>query len=311
MFLVYSPDYHFVTLGDHVFPMLKYEAVYRELRARGGFEFLEPEPVTWADLALVHTAEFLRKIRTNTLTKMEIRRLELPWSIRVMEQLRLMTGGTLAAARAAAEPSSGGIAGNIGGGFHHAFDDHGEGFCLFNDVALAIRQLQRDGRIQRAAVIDCDAHHGNGTAALFQRDERVFTFSIHAEHNYPAFKPRGSLDIGLESGVGDREYLDRLSAALPHVFASEPEMAFYVAGGDVHHEDQIGGLGLTSAGARARDRLVLASCREAGVPVVVVLAGGYPRSLDTLVAVHCATFEEARVLEQREAGDRLQIDNLT
>jgi acetoin utilization deacetylase AcuC-like enzyme len=310
MFLVYSPDYHFVTLGDHVFPMLKYEAVYRELRARRGFEFLEPEPASWADLALVHTAEFLRKIRTNTLTPMEIRRLELPWSVRVMEQLRLMTGGTLAAARAAIEPSCGGVAGNIGGGFHHAFEDHGEGFCLFNDVALAIRLLQRDGRIDRAAVIDCDAHHGNGTAAFFQRDDRVFTFSIHAEHNYPAFKPRGSLDIGLESGVGDREYLDRLRDALPHVFATKPEIAFYVAGGDVHHEDQIGGLGLTSAGARQRDRLVLASCRDAGVPVVVVLAGGYPRSLDTLVQIHCATFEEARASKERESGDGLQINDL-
>lgn len=311
MFLVYSADYHFVTLGDHVFPMLKYEAVYRELRARGGFEFLEPEPMSWADLALVHTAEYLRKIRTNTLTSMEIRRLELPWSMRVMEQLRLMTGGTLAAARAVIEPACGGVAGNIGGGFHHAFDDHGEGFCLFNDVALAIRLLQRDGRIERAAVIDCDAHHGNGTAALFQRDDRVFTFSMHAERNYPAFKPRGSLDIGLESGVGDREYLDRLHDALPYAFASKPEIAFYVAGGDVHHEDQIGGLGLTSAGTRERDRLVLASCREAGVPVVVVLAGGYPRSLDTLVQIHCATFEEARASKQRQSGDGFQIDNLS
>jgi acetoin utilization deacetylase AcuC-like enzyme len=213
-----------------------------------------------------------------------------------MEQLRLMTGGTLVAARAALEPSSGAVAGNIGGGFHHAFDDHGEGFCLFNDVALAIRLLQRDGRIQRAAVIDCDAHHGNGTAALFQRDERVFTFSMHAEHNYPAFKPRGSLDIGLETGVGDRAYLDRLRGALPAVVGSKPDIAFYVAGGDVHHDDQIGGLGLTSAAARERDRLVLASCRDAGIPVVIVLAGGYPRSLDTLVQIHCATFEAARTL---------------
>jgi acetoin utilization deacetylase AcuC-like enzyme len=311
MFLVYSPDYHFVTLGDHVFPMLKYEAVYRELRTRGGFEFLTPEPASWTDLALVHTAEFLRKVRTNTLTAMEIRRLELPWSVRVMEQLRLMTGGTLVAARAALEPSSGAVAGNIGGGFHHAFDDHGEGFCLFNDVALAIRLLQRDGRIHRAAVIDCDAHHGNGTAALFQRDERVFTFSMHAEHNYPAFKPRGSLDIGLESGIGDRDYLAHLRGALPAVVGSKPDIAFYVAGGDVHRDDQIGGLGLTSTAARERDRLVLRSCRDAGIPVVIVLAGGYPRSLDELVRIHCATFEEALVLQQRYAGDGLQIDNLS
>jgi acetoin utilization deacetylase AcuC-like enzyme len=311
MFLVYSPDYHFVTLGDHVFPMLKYEAVYRELRSRDGFEFLEPEAASWTDLALVHTAEFLRKVRTNALTAMDVRRLELPWSMRVMEQLRLMTGGTIAAARAALEPSSGGIAGNIGGGFHHAFDDHGEGFCLFNDVAVAIRILQRDGRVQRAAVIDCDAHHGNGTAAFFQRDERVFTFSMHAEYNYPAFKPRGSLDIGLDSGAGDREYLARLREALPVVLASNPEIAFYVAGGDVHHDDQIGGLGLTSAAARQRDRVVLEECREAHIPVVIVLAGGYPRSLDELVRIHCATFEEAKALQQRHASDRLQIDNFS
>jgi acetoin utilization deacetylase AcuC-like enzyme len=294
MRVVYSPQYHFVTLGHHVFPMLKYEAVYRALHARGGFDFVEPEPASWTDLALVHTAEFLRKVRTNTLTAMEIRQLELPWSMQVMEQLRLMTGGTVAAARAAVEPSSGGVAGNIGGGFHHAFDDHGEGFCLFNDVALAIRVLQRDGRIKRAAVIDCDAHHGNGTAALFQRDERVFTFSMHAEDNYPAFKPRGSLDIGLDTRTGDREYLDRLRGALPTVLAAKPEIAFYVAGGDVHHDDQIGGLGLTSAATRERDRLVISACRAAGVPTVIVLAGGYPRSLDQLVQIHCATFEEAR-----------------
>ncbi len=311
MFLVYSPDYHFVSLGEHVFPMLKYEAVYRELRARGGFEFLAPERASWADLALVHTAEFLRKVRTNTLTAMDIRRLELPWSVRVMEQLRLMTGGTLVAARAAIEPSSGGVAGNIGGGFHHAFDDHGEGFCLFNDVAFAIRMLQRDGRIERAAVIDCDAHHGNGTAALFQRDDRVFTFSMHAEYNYPAFKPKGSLDIGLESGIGDREYLERLRGALPAVVGAKPDIAFYVAGGDVHRDDQIGGLGLTSAAARERDRLVLTSCREADIPVVIVLAGGYPRTLDTLVEIHCATFEEAQILEQRQTRDSLQIDYLS
>ena len=152
------------------------------------------------------------------------------------------------------------------------------------------------GSSARAAVIDCDAHHGNGTAAFFQHEERVFTFSIHAEHNYPAFKPRGSLDIGLESSVGDRQYIERLRGALPAALESRPEIAFYVAGGDVHRDDQIGGLGLSTAAARERDRLVLRTCAEAGIPVVIVLAGGYPRSLDTLVEIHCATFEEAKRL---------------
>lgn len=310
MRVVYSPAYHFVTLGDHVFPMLKYEAVYRELTALSGYEFVEPEPASWSDLALVHTSDFLRKVRTDRLSALEIQRLELPWSMGVMEQLRLMTGGTVAAARAAVDPASGGITGNIGGGFHHAFDDHGEGFCLFNDVALAIRLLQRDGRIRRAAVIDCDAHHGNGTAAFFQRDTSVFTFSMHVEDNYPPFKPRGSLDIGLETGIGDEEYLVRLRGAIPAVLASSPEIAFYVAGGDVHREDRIGGLGLSLDAIRMRDRLVLTECRRAGVPVVIVLAGGYPRSLETLVRIHRTTFEEARALQERESRDGLHIDNL-
>lgn len=293
-----------------MFPMLKYEAVYRELTALSGYEFIEPEPASWSDLALVHTSDFLHKVRTDRLSALEIQRLELPWSMGVMEQLRLMTGGTVAAARAAFEPASRGITGNIGGGFHHAFDDHGEGFCLFNDVALAIRLLQRDGRIRRAAVIDCDAHHGNGTAAFFQRDAEVFTFSMHAEDNYPPVKPRGSLDIGLETGIGDEAYLDRLRSAMPAVLASSPDIVFYVAGGDVHREDRIGCLGLSLDAIRMRDRLVLTECRRAGVPVVIVLAGGYPRSLETLVGIHRTTFEEARALQERESRDGLHIDNL-
>jgi acetoin utilization deacetylase AcuC-like enzyme len=299
----YSPGYHLASLGDHIFPMLKYEAVYRRLQAAGGFEFLEPSPASWDDLALVHTPEFLRKARTDGFSPDEIRRLELPWSRAGMEQLRLMTGGTSAAARAALDPAHGGIVGNIGGGFHHAFADHGEGFCLFNDVAVAIRVLQRDGRVARAAVVDCDAHHGNGTAAFFQRDLSVFTFSMHTDENYPAEKPPGSLDIPLRWGTEDEEYLALLRNGLTQVFAPvasgvrrKYDIAFYVAGGDVYAEDQIGGLRLSKAGTRQRDRLVLAACREAGVPTVIVLAGGYPRRLEDLVSIHGATFEEARAL---------------
>jgi acetoin utilization deacetylase AcuC-like enzyme len=292
--VVYSSTYHFPSLGDHVFPMLKYEAVHRALVERGGFEFVEPEAATWDDLALVHTPDFLRKARTSTFSTAEIVRLELPWSETLRELLRLMTGGTVTAARLVLDPASGGIVANIGGGFHHAFADHGEGFCLFNDVATAIRLLQRDALITRAAIIDCDAHHGNGTAAFFQRDPSVFTFSMHAQDNYPAEKPASSLDIGLSWGVEDEEYLAMLRGALSSVLASRPDIAFYVAGGDVYHDDQIGGLALTKAGARSRDRLVLESCRKAGVPVVVVLAGGYPRSLADLVDIHLATFEEGQ-----------------
>lgn len=296
MLVTYSPSYHFPALGDHVFPMRKYDAVYRALAARGGFEFVEPAAAFWDDLALVHTPDFLHKARTSTFSTAEIVRLEVPWSETLRELYRLMTGGTMYAARLALDPMSGGVAANIGGGFHHAFPDHGEGFCLFNDVAVAIRVLQRDGLIARAAVIDCDAHHGNGTAALFQRDRSVFTFSMHAEDNYPADKPAGSLDIGLPWGVEDAEYLTLLRSALPSVLASKPDVAFYVAGGDVYRDDQIGGLGLSKHGARERDRLVLQACRGANVPVAIVLAGGYPRTLEDLVDIHLATFEEARAL---------------
>jgi acetoin utilization deacetylase AcuC-like enzyme len=257
----------------------------------------------------VHTPEHLRKARTNGFSPQEIRRLELPWSREGMEQLRLMTGGTLSAAHRALDPAAGGITGNVGGGFHHAFADHGEGFCLFNDVAVAIRVLQRDGVIARAAVIDCDAHHGNGTAALFQRDQSVFTFSMHSEDNYPAEKPRGSLDIGLERGIEDDEYLALLRDALAQIFppvasgfSRKYDIAFYVAGGDVFHDDQIGDLGLTKEGARQRDRLVLSACRSAGVPVVVLLAGGYPRTLEDLVDIQTATFVEARSLITTHRG---------
>lgn len=294
MLVVYSPTYHFPSLGDHVFPMLKYEALYRALVERGGFAFVEPEPAAWDDLALAHTADFLRKARTSTFSVAELVRLELPWSETLRDLLRLMTGGTATAARLALDPSSAGIVGNIGGGFHHAFADHGEGFCLFNDVATAIRLLQRDRLVTRAAVIDCDAHHGNGTAAIFQRDPSVFTFSMHAADNYPAEKPAGSLDIGLSWGVEDKEYLTLLRGALPAVLASRPDVAFYVAGGDVYRDDQLGGLGLSKEGARERDRTVLRACRAAGVPTVIVLAGGYPRSLRDLVDIHLATFEEAQ-----------------
>ena len=277
------------------------------LAARGGFEFIAPPPASWDDLALVHTPEFLRKAREERFSAAELRRLELPWSHAGMEQLRLMTGGTLAAARAALSAASGGIAGNIGGGFHHAFADHGEGFCLFNDVAVAIRVLQRDRLIARAAVIDCDAHHGNGTAAYFQGDPSVFTFSMHAEDNYPAEKPAGSLDIGLPWRIQDDEYLGLLRNALPRVLAPNPDIAFYVAGGDVYRDDQIGGLGLSKAGACARDRVVLQACREAGVPTVIVLAGGYPRTLEDLVEIQSATFEVAQGLLRATPKSQLRL----
>ena len=310
MDIVYSDRYE-VDIGAHVFHMGKYAKVRDGLASTGlasPASLVEPEPAAWDDLALVHTGDYLQKTRDGGFRASELALLELPWSREVAEGFRLMAGGTIAAARLAVEarrrPKGGPVGGdagaprlaaaaNLGGGFHHAFPSHGEGFCLYNDVAVAVRVLQRDGVISRAAVVDVDVHQGNGTAFIFEGDASVFTFSIHQEHNYPHVKPRGSLDVGLPDGTGDREYLHALERALPVVFASRPDLIVYVAGADPYVEDQLGGLCLTYEGLRGRDFLVLSSARDAGVPAVIVFAGGYARRVEDTAAIHIATLEEA------------------
>jgi acetoin utilization deacetylase AcuC-like enzyme len=287
--VVYSPRYH-IDIGAHVFPTIKYQQLHQVLQADDSWQFVEPQPLSWDELALVHTSEYLHKLQTGTLTLEEIAQLELPWAPEIVDGFRLMSGGTLVAAR---EALTSRVGAHIGGGFHHAFANHGEGFCLFNDVAVAIRVLQREGRVERAAVVDCDVHHGNGTAMIFDRDPAVFTFSIHQQHNYPAFKPRSSLDIGVEDRIRDDDYLARLATALPSVLAFKPGIVFYLAGADPYEDDQLGGLALTIDGLRERDRRVFAECRAAGVPVVVTLAGGYARRVADTVAIHRGTFEAA------------------
>ena len=310
MDIVYSDRYEF-DIGAHVFHMGKYAKVRDGLVSSGlvtPAAFVEPAPAGWDDLALVHTGDYLQKTRDGGFRASELALLELPWSPEVAEGFRLMAGGTIAAARLAVdawrrrERGPGGVdagaprlaaAANLGGGFHHAFPSHGEGFCLYNDVAVAVRVLQRDGTISRAAVVDVDVHQGNGTAFIFEGDASVFTFSIHQEHNYPHVKPRGSLDVGLPDGTGDREYLHALERALPVVLASRPDLIVYVAGADPYVEDQLGGLCLTYEGLRGRDFLVLSSARDAGVPAVIVFAGGYARRVEDTAAIHIATIEEA------------------
>ena len=311
MHIVYSDRYH-VDIGAHVFHMGKYAKVRDGLVSRGlagPASMVEPSPAGWDDLALVHTAEYLEKTRSGGFRASELALLELPWSPSVADGFRLMAGGTIAAARLAVEAGArlardaGGGAGgsggrlaaaaNLGGGFHHAFPSHGEGFCLYNDVAVAIRALQRDGAIRRAAVVDADVHQGNGTAFIFDGDSSVFTFSIHQEHNYPHVKPRGSLDVGLPDGTDDRGYLHALERALPAVIDSRPDLIVYVAGADPYLEDQLGGLCLTYEGLRGRDFLVLSAARDAGIPAAIVFAGGYARRVEDTAAIHIATIEEA------------------
>ena len=292
MNVLYSPRYH-VDIGPHVFPTRKYPLVHARLLEQGVIaqrDVVDPRAAAWDDLALVHTREYLVKIRDGTLTHEDIAQLELPWSSEMVEGFRVMVGGTIDAARLAVRQRA--IVGHIGGGLHHAFPNHGEGFCPFNDVAVAIRVLQHDG-VQRAAVIDLDVHHGNGTAFIFESDPRVFTFSMHQQHNYPMWKPRGSLDIGLMDGTGDADYQRQLEEALPAVMESNPECLFYLAGADPYEQDQLGGLSLTLDGLRARDRIVIDQARRSGLPMVVVLAGGYAREVNDTVAAHVATMKEA------------------
>jgi len=290
--VVYSSRYT-IDIGPHVFPTEKYHHVHERLQATSapGFEgIVEPQMASWDQLALVHTDEYLEKVRTLSLSSEEIVELELPLNEPVVEGFRLMTGGTLTAARLARVD---GLSAHIGGGFHHAFANHGEGFCLFNDVAVAIEVLRREGAVSRAAVVDLDVHHGNGTAMIYGRDPSVFTFSMHEQHNYPAFKPRGSLDIGLAAGTDDTTYLKKLEGALPQVVAHEPDLVVYLAGADPFAEDQLGNLMLTKDALRERDRLVVRTLRAVGCPIIIVPAGGYARQLTDTVDIHVATIEEA------------------
>jgi acetoin utilization deacetylase AcuC-like enzyme len=311
-FVIYSPRYR-IDLGLHVFPTEKYCLVYEQLVACGLIgpsDVAEPAAATWEELALVHTADYLARLRDGTMTDDDVAQLEIPYSREMVEGFRVMVGGTVRAALVATgswfdklttseeenarpEPVEGrATVCHIGGGLHHAFPNHGEGFCPFNDVAVAIRVLQSRG-IERHAVIDLDVHHGNGTAFIFEHDPRVFTFSMHQQHNYPMWKPRGSLDIGLPDGAHDATFLRELEAALPQVLAHQPACVFYLAGADPYEDDQLGGLRLTKDGLRRRDRLVLDAIRSANLPLVVALAGGYARRVDDTVAIHVATIEEA------------------
>jgi acetoin utilization deacetylase AcuC-like enzyme len=318
--VVYSARYQ-IDIGPHVFPTQKYSLIYERLvapRPAGGdaersrgvetalilpSQCIEPEPASWEDLALVHTAEYLDKMRLGTMSLDDQAQLELPWSREMVDGFRLMVGGTIDAAcvacgvarhglQAVPTPDAGRTVCHIGGGLHHAFPSHGEGFCPFNDVAVAARVLQARG-LQRIAIVDLDVHHGNGTAFTFESDPRVFTFSMHQQNNYPMWKPRGSLDVGLPDGAHDATFLRELERALPAVIGHAPECVFYLAGADPYEDDQLGGLKLTKDGLRRRDRLVIDAVCGAGVPLVIVLAGGYARRLDDTVAIHVATIEEA------------------
>jgi acetoin utilization deacetylase AcuC-like enzyme len=297
MRLVYSEQYDLNLLGDHVFPSKKYKWLHDRMlwtRFAEKTDFIAPEPATDEDILLVHDPAWVDKLRHGTISYQEILQLEIPYSQQMVEAFWLAAGGTTLAARQAVE---GRLGFNLGGGFHHAFPAHGEGFCAINDMAVAIRCLQRDGVIKRAMVVDCDVHHGNGTAAIFTGDPSVFTLSIHQFNNYPTEKPPSSLDIHLADGVGDAEYLHRLGNGYRAALAMfKPELVLYVAGADPYCDDQLGGLSMTFDGLMDRDRLVIRTAMMQKIPVAIVLAGGYAQNVEDTVTIHANTAAVAKEL---------------
>jgi acetoin utilization deacetylase AcuC-like enzyme len=292
--LVFHERYD-LNLGEHVFPSKKFQWLRDRLmrtRFASAEDFVTPEPAADEDVLLVHDEEWVAKLRTGTLSYQDILRLEIPYSRQMVEAFWLAAGGSMLAARLALRD---GIGFNIGGGFHHAFPGHGEGFCAINDIAIAVRRLQRDGLIRRAMVVDCDVHHGNGTAAVFVDDLSVFTLSIHQANNYPTEKPPSSLDINLADGIGDAEYLHRLGNGYRAAMTMfKPELVLYVSGADPFEQDQLGGLSLTFDGLRERDRLVIWTALSHGVPVAIVLAGGYAESVEDTITIHANTAAVAK-----------------
>jgi acetoin utilization deacetylase AcuC-like enzyme len=320
--LVYSDDYY-LPIGAHVFPAEKYKRIHDRLIEANIAEpadFVSPRPASDQDVLLVHTPQYVQKLRTGTLSAREELQLEVPYSPELVRAFWLAAGGSILAADFALNER---VAFSIGGGFHHAFPDHGEGFCMIHDVAIAIRRMQRDDKIRTAMTVDCDVHQGNGTAAIFagvripsdplpsssapalnsSRPARirnahagdVFTISLHQENNYPAWKPPSSIDVDLPDEIGDDDYLAWLDNALSSGLRQfEPELICYIAGADPYREDQLGGLSLTIEGLKRRDELVFRVARARDIPVMVTFAGGYAHKIDDTVTIHCNTVLAAK-----------------
>ncbi|HEY0547856.1 MAG TPA: histone deacetylase [Pyrinomonadaceae bacterium] len=294
MRVFYTPRYYADIGEGHVFPIRKFELVRDRLLHEGTLrpsDLTEPQPAPLADVLLVHTEDYVTRLRAGLLTPRELRRLGLPWSKALVRRSFLAAGGTTGAARWSLEN---GVGSNLAGGTHHAFAERGEGFCVLNDVAIAIRALKRDGLIERAAIVDCDVHQGNGTATIFEEDASVFTFSMHGAKNYPLFKARSSLDVELKDGTGDAAYLEKLASHLPRVFEHAPDLIFYLGGADPYVGDRLGRLSLSIEGLYERDAFVLEECRRRGVPVTTVMSGGYAEEIRDTVEIHCNTIRAVR-----------------
>ena len=294
MQVFYSP-YYYANIGDtHIFPIRKFELVRDRLLEEGTLnstEVIEPHPATIDDVKLVHTADYISRLCEGQLTAKEIRRLGLPWSESLVRRSFYAVGGTISAALTALKD---GFSSNLAGGTHHSFADRGEGFCVLNDVAIAIRRLRSSGMIERAAIIDCDVHQGNGTATIFADDSRTFTFSIHGANNYPLFKATSRIDIELPDGTSDGVYLKHLKETLPTIFEWNPDLVFYLAGADPFVNDKLGRLALSIEGLRRRDSYVLQQCFLHEVPVATVMSGGYGKDIRETIEIHCNTIRSCK-----------------
>ena len=298
MRVCYSDRYLIELSPTHIFPIRKYRLVRDRLLEEGTlthWHLIEPPLASDEDILLVHTPDYWQRVVTGTLTAAEVRRLGFPWSESLVRRSRASVQGTLIAARHALRD---GIASNLAGGTHHAYADHGEGYCVLNDIAIATRVLQRDGLLRRVAIIDCDVHQGNGTAAIFNDDRDVFTFSIHGEKNYPLRKEISRVDVALKDGAGDEEYHAALSEHVPVILSRfQPELVFYQAGVDPYEHDRLGKLRLTLEGLKERDQFVIGACRAAEVPVVTTMGGGYAKDINDTVEAHCNTVRVAKSFE--------------
>jgi acetoin utilization deacetylase AcuC-like enzyme len=298
---IYSDSYWIVDLSRHIFPAEKYRLLFESLVREGVKKdsFVPPSPASDEDLLRVHSPRYIKKLKSGKLSHSEILSLELPYSVEMFDFFRLMVGGSISTAETSLNE---GLTVHIGGGFHHAFADHGEGFCLLNDVAVAIEKMKQTGKINKAMVVDCDVHQGNGTASLFSNRDYVFTFSIHQMDIYPSQKPRSSKDVGLWSGNGDEEYLSALRDNFPALYKDfVPDLVVYLAGADPYKRDQLGGLELTFEGLKERDRIVLEEARILGIPVAVLLAGGYAADVSETVRIHLNTIKTARAIQKKHA----------
>lgn len=301
---VFYSDHFVLPLPEgHRFPMLKYARLRERVAASpicGPGELREPLPVTDAEILRAHDAGYLRRVVSGTLSEKEVRRIGFPWSERMVERSRRASGGTVAACLAALED---GFAANLAGGTHHAFADRGEGYCVFNDSAIAARALQDMGLVERVVVVDTDVHQGNGTAAILEGDPTVFTFSIHGEKNFPFHKERSDLDVALPDGADDEAYLEALRSGLERALEeSEADLAIYLAGADPFVGDRLGRLAVTKEGLAERDRIVLESCRERGIPVAVTMAGGYSAHVPDIVDVHFQSVGRAARMADARRG---------